>query len=245
MRAEGRRDGDSMNFLKLYARVLGRLGPEKWLAALLVLANVAIAVSLFAEPMLFGRIIDQLTRSLQPGQRADMGGHRAMARRLGGVRHLHHRRRRHGRPLFRPPLPSPAGGRDGRLFRSRAAPADEFSRQRPHRAAAQDHDRGRLAACSACGCRSSASISQPSSRSVVLLPATLIVNWRLGGILLVLVVALGVPDEHRAAQDRGRCRAPPTSIRTTSPNGCRTCSATCRRSRASPAPTRRRARSTA
>ena len=53
--------GAFMNFIKLYARVLGRLGPEKGLAARLVLANVALAVSLFAEPMLFGRIIDKLT----------------------------------------------------------------------------------------------------------------------------------------------------------------------------------------
>ena len=56
-----------MKFVRIYGRVLGRLGPERWLAAALVLANVAIAVSLFAEPMLFGKIIDQLTRSLTPG----------------------------------------------------------------------------------------------------------------------------------------------------------------------------------
>ncbi len=78
------------------------------------------------------------------GLHLDMGGNRSLARRLGGVRHLQHRRQRHDRAPFRPPRPPPPRGRDGGLFRPRAAPADELSRQRPHRAAAQDHDRGRL-----------------------------------------------------------------------------------------------------
>jgi glucan exporter ATP-binding protein len=51
-----------MSILRLYARVIAYLGGEKRLAIMLVLANLAIAASQFAEPMLFGRIIDQLTK---------------------------------------------------------------------------------------------------------------------------------------------------------------------------------------
>ncbi len=49
-----------MGFLALYARVLGYLGPQKNIAAMLVIANLALAIAAFAEPVLFGRIIDKL-----------------------------------------------------------------------------------------------------------------------------------------------------------------------------------------
>ena len=49
-----------MLFLRLYLRVLGQLGSDGKLAAVLVIANLALAGALFAEPVLFGRIIDQL-----------------------------------------------------------------------------------------------------------------------------------------------------------------------------------------
>jgi ATP-binding cassette subfamily B protein len=52
-----------MNILRIYFRVLGMLGSEKRLAIMLVLANLALAIAAFAEPILFGRIIDTLTRS--------------------------------------------------------------------------------------------------------------------------------------------------------------------------------------
>src|SRR5947209_18358123 len=52
-----------MSLVRLYARVLSLLGPQRRLAVALVVANVAIAASQFAEPMLFGRIIDRLTAS--------------------------------------------------------------------------------------------------------------------------------------------------------------------------------------
>jgi ATP-binding cassette subfamily B protein len=52
-----------MNFFKLYSRVLGLLGPEARLGLLLAGANLALAVAQFAEPVLFGRIIDTLVRA--------------------------------------------------------------------------------------------------------------------------------------------------------------------------------------
>jgi ATP-binding cassette subfamily B protein len=52
-----------MNFIKIYSRVLTLLGPEARLGWLLAGANVALAAAQFAEPVLFGRIIDNLVRA--------------------------------------------------------------------------------------------------------------------------------------------------------------------------------------
>src|SRR5689334_2775344 len=49
-----------MDLLRIYARVLALLGPEARLGWLLALGNLALAVAQFAEPVLFGRIIDAL-----------------------------------------------------------------------------------------------------------------------------------------------------------------------------------------
>lgn len=55
-----------MRLIRLYVRVLGQLGSDLRIGALLSLANVALAISAFAEPILFGRIIDVLTRAQIP-----------------------------------------------------------------------------------------------------------------------------------------------------------------------------------
>src|ERR687894_90099 len=51
-----------MWLVRLYIRVLGQLGSDLKLGALLAIANVGLAIAAFAEPVLFGRIIDVLTR---------------------------------------------------------------------------------------------------------------------------------------------------------------------------------------
>ena len=56
-----------MSFLRLYGRVLALLAPEARLAITLAVANIALAVSQFVEPVLFGRIIDRLTGALPAG----------------------------------------------------------------------------------------------------------------------------------------------------------------------------------
>src|SRR6476620_6270629 len=53
-----------MNLIRVYTRVLALLSDEARLAWLLALANLALAGAQFAEPVLFGRIIDALTKSL-------------------------------------------------------------------------------------------------------------------------------------------------------------------------------------
>jgi ATP-binding cassette subfamily B protein len=49
-----------VKLLRLYARVLGQLGPEVRLGVWLTVANVLLAIASFAEPVLFGRIVDSL-----------------------------------------------------------------------------------------------------------------------------------------------------------------------------------------
>ena len=60
-----------MKFVRLYGRALAALGPERHVGVLLAIANVALAAAQFAEPVLFGRIIDTLaaaqTAKLVPG----------------------------------------------------------------------------------------------------------------------------------------------------------------------------------
>ncbi len=179
-----------MSFMKLYARVLGLLGPEKWLAAALVLANVALAVSQFAEPMLFGKVIDQLSHSQSAGaslQWSGIGPWLAAWAAFGvfsiiaGVTvalhadRLAHRRRVVVMAAFfdhvlHLPMSFHATAHTGRLLKVMIEGASGMfgvwlSFFREHFAA--------LVAL------------------VVLLPATLIVNWRLGAILLALVIILG------------------------------------------------------
>ena len=48
---------------RIYGRVLGALAPALRTALFLVVANIALASAQFAEPMLFGRMIDRLTQA--------------------------------------------------------------------------------------------------------------------------------------------------------------------------------------
>ena len=49
-----------MSLLRIYLRVLALLGPEKWLATALAVANVGMAAVFLIEPWLFGRVVDAL-----------------------------------------------------------------------------------------------------------------------------------------------------------------------------------------
>ena len=55
----------SMSFFRLYARVLGFLRAALGPAILLVIANVALALTQFAEPLLFGKVVDRLASGLK------------------------------------------------------------------------------------------------------------------------------------------------------------------------------------
>jgi glucan exporter ATP-binding protein len=51
-----------MDLLRIYFRVIGLLGAEKWLAFSVAAAGVLISVVQLAEPILFGRVVDSLSR---------------------------------------------------------------------------------------------------------------------------------------------------------------------------------------
>jgi ATP-binding cassette subfamily B protein len=59
-----------MSLLRLYTRVLDMLGKEARLAWILAAANLLLAISQFAEPVLFGRIVDALSGKSVPGNSA-------------------------------------------------------------------------------------------------------------------------------------------------------------------------------
>jgi len=56
-----------MSVFSIYLRVLRQLKPDATLAYVLVAANLALAAAQFAEPVLFGRIIDLMTNSQASG----------------------------------------------------------------------------------------------------------------------------------------------------------------------------------
>ena len=51
-----------MRLVRLYIRVLGLLKPHAALAWTLAVANLALAAAQFAEPVLFGKVIDALSK---------------------------------------------------------------------------------------------------------------------------------------------------------------------------------------
>jgi ATP-binding cassette subfamily B protein len=55
-------EGCAMSMFGLYMRVLGQLGPDKRIGIALALANVLLACAAFAEPMIFGWLIDALAK---------------------------------------------------------------------------------------------------------------------------------------------------------------------------------------
>jgi glucan exporter ATP-binding protein len=57
-----------MKLMRLYLRVLGALHREARLAWILAVANLALAAAQFAEPVLFGRVIDVLTGASPNGE---------------------------------------------------------------------------------------------------------------------------------------------------------------------------------
>lgn len=69
-----------MSFARLYLRVLALLAPQSRLAVTLAAANIALAAAQFVEPVLFGRIVDALSGPLPAGLPAAV---RALAPLLG------------------------------------------------------------------------------------------------------------------------------------------------------------------
>jgi ATP-binding cassette subfamily B protein len=176
-----------MNFLKLYTRVLRLLGPEARLGWILAIANVALAAAQFAEPVLFGRIIDALVKTQAANAPPDMG---ALTPLLGAwvafglftiacsvlvalhADRLSHRRRQavltdYFEHILQLPLSFHGGTHSGRLMKVMLTGVDALwglwlSFFREHFAA--------------------------FIALFVLLPLSLLINWRLASLLVILCV---------------------------------------------------------
>ncbi len=176
-----------MNFFSVYARVLGLLKPDRGIAWFLVAANLAVMGFQFAEPVLFGRVINLLSRSDTMTDKHVMGGAEALlgiwaviglcgiganiAMAMQAERLAHGNRLRAMAKFFRHVLSLPPSfhreRQSGRLLKMMLSGADGLfwmwlSFFREH-----------LATFLA---------------TMILLPLTIILNWQLAIALIVLVV---------------------------------------------------------
>ena len=106
---------------------------------MLALANVALAAAQFAEPVLFGRIIDTLAGAQASGGVPAWTDLVTLLGGLGGLRPVHHHLRRAGRAARRPAGAPPPPRGDDRLFRAHPATAAELPRRHPFRPADEGH----------------------------------------------------------------------------------------------------------
>lgn len=175
-----------MKIFKLYIRVLGQLGSERNLAIALVLANLALAVAAFAEPVLFGRIIDKLTEAQKEARAVSwselsvlMGawgafGFFTIAASVLVAMHadrLSHRRRlvvmgQYFEHVLHLPLGFHSSVHSGRLLKTMLDGATSMA--------------GLWLTFFRDNCSSFVGL-------FILLPATMFINWRLGALLVVLV----------------------------------------------------------
>lgn len=63
-------EGMVVQFIRLYGRVLALLAADRWVACGLALSALALAGLQFLEPVLFGRVVDLLSRSSTMGEQA-------------------------------------------------------------------------------------------------------------------------------------------------------------------------------
>jgi len=177
--------------IKIYWRTLRRLGEETKLAILLAVANLALAAAQFAEPVLFGRVVDRLSAPRTPSSPltfsdllpllAAWAGFGLFSIVAGVLVALHADRLSHRRRVaamadyfehvLHLPLSFHSAIHSGRLLKVMLEGSNglfslwlSFLRE---------------------NCASLAALT-------ILLPMTLILNWQLGSLLIVLVVTFGL-----------------------------------------------------
>jgi ATP-binding cassette subfamily B protein len=180
-----------MNFVRLYLRVLQLLGPEARLAWLLAFANVALAFAQFAEPVLFGRIVDTMATAQGKGVAPDWNDLLTLAAAWVGfglfsigsgvlvalhADRLSHRRRHamlteYFEHVLQLPLSYHGGAHSGRLMKVMLAGSDSLwnlwlSFFREHFAA--------------------------FVALFVLLPLSIFINWRFAALLIVLCIVFAI-----------------------------------------------------
>jgi ATP-binding cassette, subfamily B, beta-glucan exporter len=180
-----------MSLLRLYGRVLGLLAGDRLVAIGLAIANTALAGLLFLEPVLFGRVVDVLSHAI--GMSRDQVWQRALALLslwgavgLSGIGatvavsllsdRMAHRNRltsmhRYFEHVLALPLSFHGDVQSGRLMKVMLVGSDNlFSIWLSF---FRDHLSTFVAA-------------------IVLLPLTLAMNWRLGLLLIALVVVFAI-----------------------------------------------------
>jgi ATP-binding cassette subfamily B protein len=180
-----------MDLLRIYARVLALLGPEARLGWLLALGNLALAAAQFAEPVLFGRIIDALAGTARLGGPAAPSiiaglvaawvafGLFAIAAGVSVALHadrLAHRRRHavltmYFEHVLQLPLAFHGGSHSGRLMKVMLSGTDALW------SLWLDFFRDSFAA---------------TMMITVILPLSLLLNWRLGLTLMAVAAVFGV-----------------------------------------------------
>jgi ATP-binding cassette subfamily B protein len=177
-----------MQILRIYLRVLKQLEAQKRIAIVLILANLCLAIAQFAEPILFGRIIDRLTSAtaadgwaaILPLAAAWVGfGLFTIA--AGVLVALHADRLAHAQRLtvmaryfehvLHLPLSFHTNVHSGRLLKVMLDGANGMC--------------GLWLAFFREHCASFVALT-------ILLPLTLVINWRLAGLLIVLVFIFGL-----------------------------------------------------
>ena len=178
-------------FFRLYGRVIGLLAPERGLVVVLTVSNLAMAAMQFAEPMLFGRVIDLLAGSSQrPAEDVwrdaavvlGIWGLVGLANILGSILvalyadRMAHRNRlaamaRYFEHVMELPLAYHRGTHSGRLLKVMMTGAANLF------ALWLSFFREHLSTFVA---------------FTVLLPMTLFMNWRLASLLLILVIVFSV-----------------------------------------------------
>ena len=176
-----------MGFVQLYARVLARLGADRRLGWLLALANVAVASALFAEPVLFGRVINVLAAAQADVGIRGLDNALDSDPRLGRLGPVHDPLRDTHRPLCGPLGPPPSPCRADKLFRTRPAITARLSRRNPLRPTDEDHVQGTDALWAFWLGFFREHLAAFVSL-FILVPLALFLNWRMAILLIVLCV---------------------------------------------------------
>jgi ATP-binding cassette subfamily B protein len=180
-----------MSFLRTYLRTLGALRGDAGVAILLAIANIALAGAQFAEPVLFGRIIDRLTSHDAGARAASWGDILPLGAAWAGfglfvigcsvivalhADRLSHRNRLNVMAKFfdhvlHLPLSSHSAVHSGRLLKIMLEGANGMAGL--WLSFFRDH------------CAALVSL-------LVMLPLSMVLNWRLGGLLVLLVALFGL-----------------------------------------------------
>ena len=185
-RSAPRRPIAPLSFLSTYLRTLGALRGDARIAVVLGLANLALAGAQFAEPILFGRIVDRLTAGAATGWPdilplgAAWAGFGLFVIGCSVVVALHADRLSHRNRLgvmaaffdhvLHLPLSFHSAVHSGRLLKIMLEGANGMASL--WLSFFRDH------------CAALVSLT-------VMLPLSLFINWRLGGLLILLVVLFG------------------------------------------------------